>query len=362
MPERAIVPHDRRMSDVDPLQRSRELGPRIEALRAEATAVRDANWKVHLVKEKALAVERDQLTRRKAGLERSAEEADQHAKVLSADAQKKTDEVQWAEEKVVELEGQGNYDTAELVREALPAERAARDANQARADQAKLDATEHREQVTAIDRRLGEIWTARGEVRSQIDRIELHTDRLEEQAELLQQVRRKWSEIALEPDNIPRRAELELEVEALTKRADAIVVDRDVLRTVVPDLPETAPVAQHADVDEMVGTIAAPAIAAPAVGAPEAEVDVLGGDVFASTTDAAAPPPADPSAPAVPDAAEAPVSSPEPAAVEAEAPAQVATFDDFAPVEEPATFEQSTSDQEVAFDEPTDPEPALDVA
>ncbi len=342
------------MSDVDPLQRSRDLGPRIESLRAEATTVRDANWKIHLVKEKALAVERDQLARRKAGLERSAEEADRHAGLLAADAKKKTDEVRWAEDKVTELERQGNFDSADLIREALPAERAARDANQARADHAKADAAEHREQVTAIDRRLGEIWTARGEVRSQIDRIELHTDRLEEQADLLQQVRRKWSEIALEPDNIPRRAELELELEALTKRAEAIEVDRDVLRTVVPDLPETAPVAQRADVDEMVGTIAAPSVAAPGV-------DVLGSDVFAGATDTAAASQPEPTSPAVPDPVEESASPAEPVAVEAEAPA-VATFDDAAPVEEPATFEQPATEQELTVDEPTDSETTLDVA
>jgi hypothetical protein len=57
----------------------------------------------------------------------------------------------------------------------------------------------------------------------------------------MQQARLKYGEADMAKDDIPRRATLELEAEALVKQAGAIQVDRDVIRVVFPDLPTTTP-------------------------------------------------------------------------------------------------------------------------
>jgi hypothetical protein len=64
---------------------------------------------------------------------------------------------------------------------------------------------------------------------------------MEQQADLMQQARLKYGEADMAKDDIPRRATLELEAEALVKQAGAIPVDRDVIRVVFPDLPATTP-------------------------------------------------------------------------------------------------------------------------
>ncbi len=64
---------------------------------------------------------------------------------------------------------------------------------------------------------------------------------MERQADLYQQARQKYAEASIASDDIPRRATLELEAEALVKQAEGIEVDRDVIRVVIPDLPETTP-------------------------------------------------------------------------------------------------------------------------
>ena len=65
---------------------------------------------------------------------------------------------------------------------------------------------------------------------------------MEQQADLYQQARQKYDEASIASDDIfPRRATLELEAEALVKQAAGIDVDRDVIRVVIPDLPETTP-------------------------------------------------------------------------------------------------------------------------
>ncbi len=111
----------------------------------------------------------------------------------------------------------------------------------ARARQAQLDAATTREEVSAHDRRLTEADVRIEDAKVELRAAEGQLDKLEDQARLYEQARTKFAEASLAGDDIPRRAGAEVEAEALLSRAQAIVVDRAAIRTVMPDLPETTP-------------------------------------------------------------------------------------------------------------------------
>ena len=68
----------------------------------------------------------------------------------------------------------------------------------------------------------------------------MHLDRLEDQARLYDEASRKFA-AAEATDNVPERAQFELEAEKALRDADAIHVDRAAIRVFVPDLPAVTP-------------------------------------------------------------------------------------------------------------------------
>jgi hypothetical protein len=107
---------------------------------------------------------------------------------------------------------------------------------------------------------------------------EQEIDKLEQQADLLQQARLKWAEADIAGDDVGRRSTLSLEAEALVAKAGGIEVDRSVLRVVIPDVPDTTP-----GIDDAPGPLPEGAVDwTEYIDTSAVTSDVLGGDAVAS--------------------------------------------------------------------------------
>ncbi len=107
---------------------------------------------------------------------------------------------------------------------------------------------------------------------------EQEIDKLEQQADLLQQARLKFTEADVAGDDVGRRSTLSLEAEALVTKAGAIEVDRTVLRVVIPDVPDTTP-----GIDDAPGPLPDGAVDwSEYIETGAVTTDVLGGDAVAS--------------------------------------------------------------------------------
>jgi len=229
------------MSTDDALQRSRALGPRIEAMRNEATALRTKNLDTGKARMTELGDERDRIVRERHGLQESLKTAERQATGYAAEAQRRAEALASNEKLIAEAERAGNLQQADELREDMLQTRTIHSILQGKAEQLARDTEELRDQAASVSRRIGEIEAERAASWDRVGRVEQEIDKLEDQADLWQQVRRKWSEIALDGDDIPRRAALELEIDALTAKAEGIEVDRSIIKTVVPDLPDRTP-------------------------------------------------------------------------------------------------------------------------
>jgi hypothetical protein len=256
------------MPDVDPLVQSRNLGPRIDALRAEAKAVREQNHELLGAKGAELGTERDRLTRERSGVEQSTQLADRQATHYAGLGEREAQSIPAAEQQIAAAERSGDFAKADELRESIGETRARQAAYEARAQEATREAAQLRERASGLNERVKEVDAEIREVFDRQNRVEQEADKLEQQADVWQQVRHKWSEVAFAGENIPQRAAFELEIDALTAKAQRIVVDRTLIRTVVPDLPDTTP-----GIDD------------PPPPLPEAAVDEMATSAAESTTD-----------------------------------------------------------------------------
>ena len=226
--------------DVGPFQAQWNLRPRIDAIRAEAKTLRQQNTESHKTKETDLAIQRDRLAREQYGAEQQAKSADIQVGVENKEVQRIQDGLAKREARMAADEKRGDTSKLQEDREDVAAWRAEQATHEARARQATLDAAELREQAAGIDRQRTELSVERTDLAKQTGKIEDEIDKMEQQADVLQQARLKYAEADLS-DDVSKRATLELEAEALVTKAAAIEVDRSLIRTVVPELPETTP-------------------------------------------------------------------------------------------------------------------------
>lgn len=227
--------------DLDPYQAQWNLRPKIDALRAEAGSLRAQNLEQYRTKESELGIQRDRLAREQYGLEQQAKSAEIQVGVETKEVQRIEAGLAKREAAMAEAEKRGDHAKVQEDREDIAAWRGELATHEARARQATLDAAELKEQAATVDRRRTELSVERTDLATQAGKVEDELDKMERQADLMQQARLKYGEADMAKDDIPRRATLELEAEALVKQAGAIQVDRDVIRVVFPDLPATTP-------------------------------------------------------------------------------------------------------------------------
>jgi len=227
--------------DIDPYQAQWNLRPKIDALRTEAASLRVQNTEHYRTKESELGILRDRLAREHYGLEQQAKSADIQVGVETKEIARIQAGLAKREAAMAEAEKRGDHAKVQEDREDIAGWKAELATHEARARQATLDAAELKEQAATVDRRRTELSFERGDLERQAGRVEGELDKIEQQADLMQQARLKYGEADMAKDDIPRRATLELEAEALVKQAGAIHVDRDVIRVVFPDLPTTTP-------------------------------------------------------------------------------------------------------------------------
>jgi hypothetical protein len=213
---------------------------RAEALRNEAASVRPQAIDAYFKRRTELELEQSRVT--------TSQDAAEHAALRAADYAKAA-----AEEALRDgLDGftlgyeargharQGDHVQAEETTElAEYRNRSAQVAHQ-RERQAALDAAKFREESAGHERRLQEL---KYDIKANDEAnglAEQHLDRLEEQARLYELAARKFA-LAETTDNIPQRAQLELEAEAAVRGAEELQVDRAAIRVFVPDLPEVTP-------------------------------------------------------------------------------------------------------------------------
>jgi hypothetical protein len=329
------------MAADDPYQQQWNLRPRIDALRAEATSLRRQNNEQFTSRMSELGIERDRIAREHDGVAQSAKSADTLVKAEQDAFNKLGKDITAREAKATAAERRGDVAEAAEIREFALGLRAVQETHTARARQATLDAAELRERAAGIDRRLKEKDLERDDLSAQTTSVEKEIDKLEQQADLLQEARLKWSEADLTGDDVAGRSTLELEAEALVARAGAIGVDRTLIRTVIPELPDTTP-----GIDDPAGPLPEGAVDwSEFIESSAAPVDVLGEDVATATGENTLP--AEGSS-EVAVAAEASELESQPGGS-----VQALAFEESITSESANSFEQlATFDQPMAFEEP----------
>jgi hypothetical protein len=264
--------------DEDLYQQQWNLRPRIDALRAEAKSLRQRNNAEFKTKESDLGIERDRLAREQYGVEQSAKSADIQVNVERREVASLVKQIQEREATAAAAEKRGAVQDASEHREFADGLRATMATHEARARQAELDAAELRERAAGIDRHRTELKVERDDLANHTFAAEREIDKLEQQADLLQQARLKFTEADVAGDDVGRRSTLSLEAEALVTKAGAIEVDRSVLRVVIPEVPDTTP-----GIDDPPGPLPDGAVDwSEYIETGAATTDVLGGDAVGS--------------------------------------------------------------------------------
>jgi hypothetical protein len=213
---------------------------RAEALRAEAASVRPQAIDAYFKRRTELELEQSRVT--------TAQDAAEHAALRAAD-QAKAAADQALRDGIdgfslgYEARGrarQGDHGEAEETAEIAEYRNRSAQVAHERERQAALDAAKFREESAGHERRLTELEFDVKANNQANGLAEQHLDRLEEQARLYELAARKFA-LAEATDNIPARAQLELEAEAAVRGAEELRVDRAAIRVFVPDLPEVTP-------------------------------------------------------------------------------------------------------------------------
>jgi hypothetical protein len=112
----------------------------------------------------------------------------------------------------------------------------------ARSRQATLDAAELRERAATQGRRVTELEVEREGVRTQAMKAEAELDKMEQQAKLLEDARRKYAEADLAGASDPQRANAALlEAERFEAQSAGIEVNRGTIRQSIPEFPAVTP-------------------------------------------------------------------------------------------------------------------------
>ena len=141
------------------------------------------------------------------------------AKAEQREVAKLTKEMAERETKAAAAEQRGDVAEARELREFALGLRAAQQTHEARARQATLDGAALREQAATVERRRTELHVEREDLAKQTFAAEQEIDKLERQADLLEQA----------------SAQSGGDAEALVTEADAITVDRTVIDAVIPE-------------------------------------------------------------------------------------------------------------------------------
>jgi len=209
-------------------------------MRAEAKSLHKDVAATFTERTTEIGIARDRAARDQYAAEQAAKSADIQVGVERKAAAANDREIAALEQRTAEVERRGDRASADELREDAGKWAADRDAHVARARQAELDAAQLREDGAGHQRRVTELNVERADVVKQSTAAEKEVDRIDEQVQLLEQARLKYGEADMSTD-VGKRAALELEAEALVTKAGNIEVDRSLIRTVIPELPETTP-------------------------------------------------------------------------------------------------------------------------
>jgi hypothetical protein len=226
----------------DPYQRQWNLKPRIEALQAEAKGTRRELADRYKTDETKLGIERDRVARDQYAADQAAKSADIQVQRETRDAAAEAKKAAEFEALADKEERSGDRAAAEESREIAEVARVKQETHLARSRQATLDAAELREGAATHGRRVTELEVEREGLRTQAMKAEAELDKIEQQAKLLEDARRKYAEADLAGASDPQRANAALlEAERLEAQAAGIDVNRGTIRQSIPEFPAVTP-------------------------------------------------------------------------------------------------------------------------
>jgi hypothetical protein len=217
-----------------------DLNARAEAIRAEAQSARRGARDAFFKQRAELELERERVAVAKDAAEFAAKQATERAEGADSAARAHAKDAAELDREAEQAAKRGDAHEAEEAGELADYTRRGREGDMARERQGTLDAATFREQATAHDRRVKELDYEIKALNSRNSAAEQSLDQLDDQARLYDEAARRFA-AAEATDNIPERAQFELEAEAAVAKARAIVVDRAPIRVFVPQLPETTP-------------------------------------------------------------------------------------------------------------------------
>ncbi len=226
----------------DPYQRQWNLKPRIEALQVEAKSTRRELADRYKTDETRLGIDRDRVAREQYAADQAAKSADIQVQRETRDAATEAKKAAEFEALAAKEERSGDRAAAEESREIAEVARVKQETHLARSRQATLDAAELRERAATQGRRVTELEVEREGVRTQAMKAEAELDKMEQQAKLLEDARRKYAEADLAGASDPQRANSALlEAERLEAQAAGIDVNRGTIRQSIPEFPTVTP-------------------------------------------------------------------------------------------------------------------------
>jgi hypothetical protein len=226
----------------DPYQRQWNLKPRIEALQAEARSTRRDLADRYKTDETRLGIERDRVARDQYSADQAAKSADIQVQRETKDAAVEAKKAEEFDALAAKEERSGDRAGAEESREIAEVARVKKETHLARSRQATLDAAELREQAATHGRRVTELEVEREGLRTQAMKSEAELDKIEQQAKLLEDARRKYAEADLAGAGNPQQASAALlEAERLEAEATEIDVNRGTIRQSIPEFPDVTP-------------------------------------------------------------------------------------------------------------------------
>lgn len=236
------------MSDDDLLDRARALQQHAQALRADAVALRTGLREELNPAATVLGLASDRAQRAKMTADHAVDDAETRVKSLEASTAEMRTNVTNSEAAAAASIAKGDTHAATEASELSAIGRDLIEQGEARIHAAKLEAEDLREAARIADHRATEAKLAAVEKGSAGLAAEAEIDKIEEQADLLEQARATLSEAeAVAGGDIAQRviarAVLEDQAASLMKKADAITVDRSVIAVIVPsaDDPVTPP-------------------------------------------------------------------------------------------------------------------------
>ncbi len=236
------------MADDDPLDRSTALQQRAQAVRADAVVLRAGLREELNPAATELGLASDRAHRVKMTADHAVEDAETRVKSLEASAADMRTNVANSEATVTAAIAKGDTHAATEASELNVIGRDLTEQAEARIHAAKLEVADLRDAASSADRQATEAKLASIEKGRAGLAAEAEIDKIEKQADLLEQARTTLIEAgAVSGGDIAQRVIartiLENQAELLLKKAEAITVDRGVIAVIVPsaDDPMTRP-------------------------------------------------------------------------------------------------------------------------